>query len=163
MVGIGFDAFVANAIGERFERGSRMSTVSYTWQLLRSLFAYRSQPVKVALNGQDIRSCLFTLAAGIGQYNGGGMKQCPQAKPDDGLLDVTIVDHATIPVVIANIHRLFNGQFIQRKEVTQYQTKHLDIEASNNLLVEADGELLGKTPATINIIEKRLRVIIPSQ
>lgn len=161
MTGIGFDAYVARAIGKRFERGSRLSTISYAWQLVRSLFTYRSKPASVSLNGMSISTRLFTLAAGIGRYNGGGMKQCPSALPDDGLLDITIVDHVSVPTVLLNIHRLFNGRFVTLRQVSQYQTSDMSISADRPLLIEADGEVLGKTPASITISQKKLHIVIP--
>jgi len=46
---------------------------------------------------------LFSFNVGIGKYNGGGMMQVPEAIPDDGLLDITIIRKMSKIKAIANV------------------------------------------------------------
>ena len=41
---------------------------------------------------QTINDKIFTIAVGIGRYNGNGMKQVPNADPQDGLFDVVVIE-----------------------------------------------------------------------
>ena len=48
-------------------------------------------------------------AVGNGRFFGGGMKICPEARLDDGALDLVAVGDLTRAQVVANIGRLFAG------------------------------------------------------
>jgi diacylglycerol kinase (ATP) len=103
-------------------------------------------------------------------YNGGGIRAAYKAVPDDGLLDVTIIegikkkgvlistllgfykDEATVEGLIKKLDpHLFYG----RHKKVRITTKEKEI------LVEFDGEVLGKTPLDIEIVPAALNVLVP--
>jgi len=160
MFGAGFDAYVVQRIVTLFEEKKKLSALSYIFELLRSLFHYKSQEVLLELPDKTVHAELFTLAAGIGEYNGGGMRQCPGADRNDGLLDVTLVRKVSPLTVILNLPRLFNGNFVKRQEVTRYLASRLKIKGEE-LSFEADGELLGNKEAEIYVIGEKLYSLLP--
>ncbi len=160
MFGAGFDAFVVEQIVALFEKKKKLSALSYIFELLRSLLHYKSRPVTIQLPGEVVNADLFTLAAGIGEYNGGGMRQCPGADRNDGLLDITLVRKVSPLTVILNLPRLFNGTFVKRKEVSRYLVPGLKIKGEA-LSFEADGELLGNKSAEIKVIGEKLYSLLP--
>ncbi len=160
MFGAGFDAFVVEQIVRKFEKKKKLSALSYMLELLRSLFSYRSRPAEIAIGEQKLNVTLFTLAAGIGEYNGGGMRQCPGSDMNDGLLEITVVRKVSRATVLRNLPGLFSGKFVKRKEVSRHKSRHLILKGEG-LAIEVDGELLGKAPAEIYVIEEKMQTRLP--
>lgn len=159
MAGLGFDGLVAQKTNADKARG-RGNPFLYIKHLLSSLFAYRSCGTTVTIDGQVINKKVFSIGVGIGQYNGGGMHQAPDAKPDDGLFDLTLIRDLSRLSVIANLGRLYNGSIKKHKRVTAYLGRHIRIESESPLLLEADGESLGHSPLEFHIVPQSVRVLV---
>ena len=159
MAGLGFDALVAKKTNADKIRG-RGNPMLYLANLLSSLFVYKSCGTKVIVDGNEIRDKIFSISIGIGQYNGGGMRQAPDAKPDDGLFDITLIKDISKLSVIASVRRLYNGTIKKHKRVLGLVGKHVVIETEEPILLETDGESLGHSPFEFNIIPKSIRVIV---
>jgi len=115
----------------------------YLINLLKTLLAYQSQLVTIKSNDFTTTKPIFTIAAGIGQYNGNGMRQCPEAIPNDGLLDVVMIEKVSILKVLLNIKNLFKGTHVKNlKEVSMNRTEYLEIYSEPFILGEVEGEML---------------------
>ncbi len=91
VAGAGFDAQVVRRVSH-LQQKARLRRWSYTWCLLRSFFGYKSTGVKVWVDDKLVyNDLLLSVAIGICQYNGGGIRQLPEAVADDGLLDVSLI------------------------------------------------------------------------
>ncbi|HSV76617.1 MAG TPA: hypothetical protein VLH37_06245, partial [Bacteroidales bacterium] len=123
-------------------------------------FFYKSTNIRVTVNGSEIKDKVFSIAIGIGQYNGGGMKQAPDARPDDGLFDLTIIKHMKKTSMLANLKNLYSGQIKKVKQVQILQGNNVRIESDIPILLETDGESLGYSPFEFNILPKSLKIIM---
>jgi len=141
IAGFGFDgAVIANASKKTTKIFHKQL---YLINLLKTLLAYKSQQVHIQSNEFTVSKNIFTMAIGIGQYNGNGMRQCPEAISDDGLLDVVIIEKVSIRKVLMNIKNLFDGTHIKKlKEVSTYRTDNLEISTNPFILGEVEGEML---------------------
>ena len=141
IAGFGFDgAVIANA--------SKTTTKLFRKQLylinlLKTLLTYKPKMTTLTFNDFTVTKNIFTIAAGIGQYNGNGMRQCPNAVPNDGLLDVVMIEKISIPKVLLNINNLFKGTHVKKmKEVSVKRTNYLEISTKHFILGEVEGEML---------------------
>ena len=141
IAGFGFDgAVIANA--------SKKATGIFPKQLylinlFKTLLAYKAQQLSLKSNDFTLTKNIFTIAAGIGQYNGNGMRQCPEAIPNDGLLDVVIIEKVSVLNVLLNIKKLFKGDHVKKlKEVSLIRTNYFEINTEPFILGEVEGELL---------------------
>lgn len=159
MAGLGFDGLVAQKTNADKIRG-RGNPMLYLKNLISSLFLYKSCGTKIIVDGKVIRDKVFSVGVGIGQYNGGGMRQAPDAKTDDGLFDLTVIKDLTKLSVVANVRRLYNGTIKKYKRVESFLAKHIVIESDTPILLEADGESLGHSPFEFNIVPQSVRVIV---
>ena len=141
IAGFGFDgSVIANASKKTTKIFPKQL---YLINLLKTLLAYKSQPVTLKSNNFTVTKNIFTIAAGIGQYNGNGMRQCPEAISNDGLLDVVTIEKVSILKVLLNIKNLFKGAHVKKmKEVSTYRTNDLEINAEPFILGEVEGEML---------------------
>lgn len=159
MAGFGFDGLVAKKTNADKEKGSS-NPFLYLVNLASSLFSYDSTNVRINVDGREIKAKVFSMSVGIGQYNGGGMIQAPDALPNDGLLDLTIIKHMTKLSIIYNVRRLYDGSIRKVKQVEMLTGKSIRIESDIPIPLEVDGESLGTSPFQFNIIPKSLKVII---
>lgn len=156
IAGFGFDASVIKTTKE--QKSTRFPSLVYILALLKTLFTYRSFYTEIIASEKTLSDHFFTLAVGICQYNGNGMKQSPNAHPQDGLFDVVAIRNLSILKVLINVHRLFSGKHIYLKEVTQFRTNELTISANEQLLGEVEGELLAIGDYKIHILPKAIQL-----
>lgn len=152
----GLGGEVVRRVNSRKKRGG---TVPFLAGAIRSLFGYQPQPVRVQIDDRTERKieALFVIVAN-GKFYGGGMKIAPQAEPDDGLFDVVLIRDLSAFKVLRNIYRIYTGSHIQLPEVEVLRGKKVRLESEGELLLEADGELLGKTPAEFEIWPHAIQV-----
>ncbi len=84
----------------------------------------------------------------------------PDAKSDDGLLDIVIVENISKWELLLNIRRLFDGTIGGYKKARCLRTPSIEVAAPVPVASEADGELLSPTPLRISVLQRRIRVVI---
>lgn len=94
---------------------------------------------------------------------GGGMRICPAATPDDGLLDVTTLDAVTRLDLLRHFLRVFRGTHIHHPAVTTYRARSVTLVAPGlaDGMARADGEAWGRLPLTIDAVPNALLVAAP--
>ena len=98
------------------------------------------------------------------RYYGGGMKIAPEAKVEDGLFDVITIGDASSFRILANAPRLYLGAHLSMNEVTHALAKQIvarPLKKDELVRVELDGEVVGRLPATFEIMPRALRVRFP--
>lgn len=107
--------------------------------------------VEVDLVDRTYQGPMNNLVVANGQFFGGGMKIAPKAAPTDGLLDVQI-EHARKKDAIAMMPKVFKGAHLPHPDVKEAKRVRVSITADRPLLIEADGEVLGYTPARFEVL-----------
>jgi YegS/Rv2252/BmrU family lipid kinase len=156
----GFSSTVAgraNASTKRF--GAKAAFLGAT---VRSLFSYDNTDVWLSLDdGPRERRRVLMVAVGNGKFFGGGMKICPSAQLDSGVLDVVVVGDFTRMDVLTKVGRLFEGTHLALEDVTATTARKLaaaPVEADAVVPLELDGETPGRLPATFEVVPGALRV-----
>jgi len=159
MCGMGLDAEVNKKVAADRER-DHLGHLKYQYHIFSALMGYTPTRMTLIIDGKEIQHEVLSLALGIAQYSGGGMKQLPFAVPDDGVFDLSIVKKATRLKVMRSVHKIYDGSFVELPEVSTYAGKAIQIKSEPNCLIEADGQILGESPARFEIIPQALNVII---
>lgn len=149
-VGIGADV-VARA--QRLPRwlGPTVYLLAF-WLTLRK---HRAAQVDIDFVDRNYRGDMNNLVVANGQFFGGGMKIAPKAAPTDGLLDF-LVEHARKREAIALMPKIYKGEHLPHKDILLVKRVRASIESDRPLLIEADGEVLGHTPASFEILPNAL-------
>ncbi len=158
IAGLGFDAVVIRRTNLQKDRGHKGKLI-YLWNLVRCLVSYRHTVTSVAIDGNIIRDNVFTISIGIGRFSGGGMIQTPNAVPDDGLFDVTIIRKITKGDVIMSLKMLYDGTILDHPKISGYKGRDILIDSDPLIHLEADGESLGHSPIEFSILPKSVNVI----
>lgn len=154
VAGTGFDAGVIERMPSR-----KLGRLAYLVGLLRELVGYRAVPLQLKTGSQRLETSTFVFFACIGRYCGGGMLVAPQAQPDDGLFDLTLVRHLGRIELLMNLKRLFDGSLPTHPKVSTWQGDSVEIEAPHGAAIEADGELVGHAPARLAVAPRAVRII----
>ena len=154
--GVGFDAEVAGWVNQHDKAGN--GTWIFLRGILRHLIRYQSTDMTVYVDGVGRSERTFLLAAGNTAYYAGGMYICPGAKADDGLLEIVWVRDLPRLSVLPLLARVFRGTHVQHPVVQTFETEQLSIEGPPQMLVHADGEIVGHLPVTLRLIPKAIRV-----
>ncbi|NQV03798.1 MAG: diacylglycerol kinase family lipid kinase [Bacteroidia bacterium] len=159
VAGMGYDALVAKKTNLFKEKGHG-GPLTYLWFIFASLFQYKFLDAVIEVDGESVfKGEIFSMNAGICKYNGGGMMQLPFAVPDDGLMDVTLIKKAPKWMVIRHTSKLYDGTLVNLPFVKTFQGKTIRIRSTSKIYLETDGESLGHTPFTFEILPKMLRVV----
>jgi diacylglycerol kinase (ATP) len=159
VAGVGMDA-EANARANRMPAWLK-SRGGYVLAALQSLIAFKPVEMSVSAGEQKIQRQAFFIAVGNAHRYGGGMKVTPQARPDDGLLDVCVVSRMNKLKLLCWVPTIFFGGHLGLKQVEYFQAPEVKIEAGRNLELYADGDYACRTPLEMGVRRLALRVIVP--
>ena len=153
LAGTGYDGYVVKNLNYLKKMGSLAFLVSG----LCSLFSYKKTKYKIIINNKTINERCLMILFGICKYSGGGLRVTKDPNPKDGLLDITIVKNISFLDLLFNIPKLYNGDIIHHRKVTNYKTRELKILDNYNSTIEADGEIIGNGSLNVTIIRKALQ------
>jgi YegS/Rv2252/BmrU family lipid kinase len=158
IAGLGFESIVVKKTNRQKDKG-RSSQALYFYNLLSSLIAFKNIKTDVIIDGIRKTDVVFSINVGNGRYCGGGMRQTPDALPDDGLLDITVIKEMGRIEIIKNLKLLYDGTILSHPKIDGYRTNNLRVESEYPLNLEADGESLGHTPVEFSIIPSAINVV----
>jgi len=158
IAGLGFEALVVRKTNRQKDKG-RSNNAIYFYNLLTSLISYTKADVDIIIDGRRSRCRVFSVNVGNGRYCGGGMRQTPDAVPDDGLLDITVIKDMGRIEIIKNLKILYDGTILSHPKVDGYRANNLRVESDIPLYAEADGESLGHTPVEFGILPAAIKIV----
>ena len=154
------------AIARGFEAFPFRGIAPYVFAAAAQLIAYKDQPIHAALDGAPTQifsaPILFTIA-NLTQY-GGGAQIAPRARPDDGLMELVVVQRPDLPVTLMNIARLFNGTIDQLPQIATRRFRQMDLHRTKPTPIQMDGELVeAGRDVEIRLLPKALTVLAPEK
>lgn len=158
MTGYGFDAMVAHKANQMKDQG-RSGLLVYLYSLLYSYVKYKAIRMRIKIDGNEVSDQIFSCSLGIGKFNGGGMMQAPDAIPNNGSFQLTVIRKIGIWTLIKNLKGLFDGTFVHDKHVSTYTVTKVELESKIAIPGEADGENLGVGNYRIDMLPHALNVI----
>jgi len=153
----GFDALVnERADGWRWPRGD----VRYDLAILRELPVLRPRDYVLTLDGVERHLPAVMVVVANGPAYGGGMRICPDARMDDGLLDVLVVAPLSRTALIRIYPRVYRGTHVSDPRVSVERVRQVRV-AAEGIVATADGERLARLPITAQAVPGALRVLVP--
>jgi len=159
--GFGFDAAVAaEAMKLKHLRGLMLYVVA----VLRAVKHYDCPETVIRTPEQEWRKPVLLVAAANGKFYGGGMKMAPAAEPDDGLLEVCIIDAVSRRRIYQCLPSFIRGTHLTLPEVTMVRAQSLVVETRAGMPVQLDGDRLdtgGATRFELTVLPRALGVRVP--
>ncbi|AWZ09257.1 MULTISPECIES: diacylglycerol kinase [unclassified Streptomyces] len=145
------------------DRGNRMrlpaGRFKYDLAMALELAAFRPFPYRITLDdGPAVETEATLVAVGNGSSYGGGMRICADARPDDGLFDITVVGDCSRATLLKVFPRVYRGTHLGHPKVTVFRAAKVTLEAAGSTAY-ADGEPLGALPVTAECVPGALRLL----
>ena len=163
VAGVGFDAFLLKRM-THLQKQNRFGTLRKFLCVLSNFFIYKSAGMKIWVDDERIyNGWMFSVALGICKYNGDGVQQLPNAVADDGLFDLSLVKPIHFWHILFRLRYSYNGGIYRIGHVRHARGHKVRIEASPEVGVEVDGELLGSSPLEFEVLPRAIRVIVSKE
>jgi diacylglycerol kinase (ATP) len=156
--GLGLDAEIVKATTNTFKALGGMP--SYLIGMLSSLILHSNKDVIITMDGKPEKRRVDEVLVNNGKYGGGGMLPAPDADLSDGILDVLIINAASKPELMRSLPRIYKGTHATHPNVTMKRAKVVEVQSAQPMLVQADGELLGESPARFQTLPSALTVAV---
>jgi YegS/Rv2252/BmrU family lipid kinase len=156
VAGAGFDAYVT----ERVPRPVP-SAFTYLGIALEGLARYHAPHFRITADGETIEGRLLLAFVANAQYCGNRMHVMPTARTDDGELDVLAVRELSLVQALPKLVKLYTGRILADPAVRHLRARRVRIEADPPAVIQADGQIVGETPAEFSLLQQALRVVVP--
>jgi YegS/Rv2252/BmrU family lipid kinase len=138
--------------------------VTFALASLRALAGWRDVQLRWSLDGGAVEEgAVTTFAVANGRCFGGGMVVAPGARLDDGLFHVTIWSGYSLADFVLRSGAMYDGSHVNLKGTRVATARSVRLETSATargaVNVEADGELIGRLPATFTLVPAALRLV----
>ena len=120
--------------------------------------------VTITLDGNKPQTFSRTWFAAVmnQKYEGGGFKFCPNASPEDGLLDVIVIEGISKLKMLFCLPSALWGKHTRIRGVHILQCRNVHITSAHSLPVHKDGESGGiQREFSVTIEKKPLKIIMP--
>ena len=155
LVQAGLGAAVTARAGGSPERVGRGKYFSAYWFTMAT---YRRPAVEVRTGSKEFEGTATSVVIGNCQFSR-GVRLSPRSFPGDGFLDV-LVYKGPKSDSFTKLPKMWSGDQVPDENIVEYRAKKIHLEADRPLPVEADGRVVGSTPATFELIPQAIRLKI---
>lgn len=132
---------------------------AYLISTLKSGLVFKAQQTKVVIDDRKYNGNMILIAVGNGKYIGGGMNVCPEAKIDDGLFEVCLVNNVSKLKFMRKISKVYKGKLGEVEEVIYDRGRNISIEVEGDQYqINVDGNLIGTTPSKIRFSKHQIYI-----
>jgi YegS/Rv2252/BmrU family lipid kinase len=155
----GFDSDANRIANEtRLVRGNLV----YAYGALRALAGWRPARFEVTLDDREPKTLTgYTVAVANSGAYGGGMLMAPSASPDDGMLDVVMVEDVPKLRFLRLLPTVFKGEHVRQRAVHVSRAREVVVTADRPFTMYADGDPIAELPATVGVLPGAVKVIVP--
>lgn len=118
---------------------------------------YEQRSASLKMDDETYEGPLTNLVVAIGQVFGGGMRVAPKADPGDGMFDVQVQFGSKLDYV-RGIAKVYRGTHLPHPRIHEVSAGSVEVSCRPHGLIEADGEVIGTTPASFRVLPGALRL-----
>jgi diacylglycerol kinase (ATP) len=141
---------------------SKWGKLSYLRASLEIARNFDVKEITLYLDGEEHRMRAINLAVGNCRYAGGGWPAAPKANPEDGLLDLVVIEDVGLKEILKlTPASLARSNYLDKEGVFFMRAKEIQVETQPpGLEFTVDGEVIGKEPAEFAVIPRALKLIV---
>jgi diacylglycerol kinase (ATP) len=136
--------------------------LTFFYALTRVFLEWQNTEVTVRVDGDERRGRMHDVIVANGVWHGGGMKLAPDASPDDGAFDVVLIGDVSKLDFLTTAPKIYKGRHVNHPKVEVLRSARVDVDAPAVLPIELEGEQVGTTPATFELVPRALSVRVPN-
>ncbi len=156
-------AGISGAIARRANASSKAmgGRMSFMVATLAVFARWRAVEMSASVGDEQRSGPMFEVVAMNGDYTAGGMWMAPDARTDDGLLDVVVIGDVTKGDFVRTFPKIYRGKHLSHPKIELLRGSTVRVESKHPLPVVLDGEQPGTTPAEFELQTRALRVRVP--
>jgi len=131
--------------------GKLLGGAKYAVGFWLTLPRFQPAPVRLDADGHACSWRAFNVVVANCRFYGGGMQISPRSDPCDRLLDVLVMTGSKSNS-FTTLPKVYKGAHLPHRHIAELRAGQLVIDTGTPFPVEADGELLGSTPASFGLI-----------
>jgi len=136
---------------------ARLGGARYLCGFWLTLPGFRPARVRVEADGQEFEWRAHNVVVANCRFYGGGMQISPKSEPDDGLLDVLVMTGPKSDA-FTTLPKIYRGTHLPHRNIVELRARRVRIDTDPPFRIEADGEALGYTPVTFEVIPQPIRL-----
>jgi YegS/Rv2252/BmrU family lipid kinase len=138
-----------------------LGTQVYAYGVLRALWSWRPADWEVSVDGAPHAFTGYAVAVANSGVFGGGMWLVPDARLDDGLLDIAFTADQPKRAYLRGLNKVFKGAHVDEPGFTIVRGREVTFQANRPFSAYADGDPIAELPTTVRVLPGALRVIAP--
>lgn len=159
--GIGLDAQVTSEMEPRPRHTKQLGMLPYIVATFLVARDFQGVRTRVYLDGSIVRGrTILILASNIQQY-GGQLHISREARIDDGLLDVFVFKGLGFSYSLRHVVTMLSRRYLQDPHIVHRQARRINVLTEWAVPVQVDGDPIGTTPVTLQVVPRALRVLVP--
>jgi diacylglycerol kinase (ATP) len=136
---------------------------TFFYALTRVFLEWENTEVTVRLDDGERHGRMHDVVVANGVWHGGGMMLAPGAAPDDGRFEVVLIGDVSKLDFLTTAPKIYRGKHVHHPKVEVVASARVEVDAPVPLPIEVEGEQVGTTPATFEIVPGALRVRVPTR
>lgn len=140
-------------------------SMTYVLATLRTLIGFQAPRFTVEYDGGRYEGRAMLVTACNAPLYGGGMRIAPEARMDDGLLDIVVVARVSKPELLRVFPQVFSGEHVGHPAVKIFRAARVRLSVEPAVLLGSDGEIereVGGEPVEIAVVPRALHAVTPS-
>jgi diacylglycerol kinase (ATP) len=160
--GVGLDAAAAQFAGGVYR--NLRGRPRYLLSMIRALIGFHTLRIHASIESEENNEWQADALV-VGVLNtpsyGAGLRLAPQAKLDDGMLDLVLVENLSLLQILRVLPRLIAHGELRTDRVRRQTIRRVRIETKTPAKFHGDGEILGWTPVEIEVVPRAIRMLCP--
>lgn len=158
--GVGLDALITHDVEPQREMKRRFGALFFWLVGVRDAWSYRGKRATMIFDGERTRKRVIMALACNAQLYAGIVRIAPNAKLDDGLLDVVVLKGTGFWATAWHLVRVFFGAHVRDPQTEIHRVSSFTL-TGKNLPLHIDAEPIGFAPVEIRVRPRALRVLVP--
>jgi len=156
MAGAGLDADAVGGVSLALKK--KIGPLAY---LFSTLAALKARPPKLTATWDGGSASGEWMCVGNGRFFGGPVVLFPDAKLNDGRLDLCVFPRINPGSVLRGVTSMALGQIGDWPGAEHHRVSELTLDGPAGTRVQADGDFIGTLPVTVTLRPRALKVLVP--
>jgi diacylglycerol kinase (ATP) len=160
--GVGLDALAAQFAGGVYS--NLRGRPRYLLSMVRALIGFHALQIRASIESEENnewQADAFVVGVLNTPSYGAGLRLAPQAKLDDGMLDLVLVEDLPLVQILRVLPRLITHGELRTNRVRRQTFRRVRIETETPAKFHGDGEILGWTPVEVEVVPRAIRMLCP--
>lgn len=160
-LGIGYEADMVRGADRKLKE--KVGSLAYFISALRAMQEPQQAEYEISVDGQSFQesaiTCLIANSMNLGLPE---TSLSPRIRIDDGLLDLIMIRKVDLGI-LSDLAETLRGDGSADSTIGHWQGQEIEVSATPQRVMEADGELAGRTPVRVQVNPGALEVLVPAQ